>query len=95
MKLIQWWLVHRIPIEMIIRPQIEAAARTRFKIPERKWEDAKKRFPNLLPKVNQKRRRRMEYFLATGKLPLAGWTPPDPKNRSTQNVPLYASFWKH
>ena len=27
----------------------------RFKIPEWKWEDAKKRFPSLLPKVNQKR----------------------------------------
>lgn len=95
MKLIQWWLLHRIPIDMIITPQIEAAACMRFNIPEWKWEEAKKRFPNLLPKVNQKRLRRMDYVLATGKLPPQGWTPPDPKNRSTQNVPPYASFWKH
>jgi hypothetical protein len=27
------------------------------------WEEAKKRFPKLLPKVNQKRLRRMEYAL--------------------------------
>jgi hypothetical protein len=54
----------------------------RFKIPEWKWEEAKKRFPSL-PKVNQKRLRRMEYVLATGKFPLDGWTPPHPKNRST------------
>jgi hypothetical protein len=95
MKLIHWWLLHRVPIDAIITPGIEAAACMRFKIPEWKWEDAKKRFPCLLPKVNQKRLRRMEYPLATGKLPPKGWTPPDPKNRSTQNVPPYASFWKH
>jgi hypothetical protein len=95
MKLIHWWLVHRVPFDMIVTPRVEAAACVRFEIPEWKWEEAKKRFPNLLPKVNQKRLRRMEYFLAKGKLPPAGWTPPDPKNRSTQNVPPYASFWKH
>lgn len=95
MKLIQWWLLYRVPIDMIITPQLEAAACVRFKIPEWRWEEAKKRFPNLLHKVNQKRLRRIEYFLATSKLPPAGWTPPDPKNRSTQNVPPYASFWKH
>jgi hypothetical protein len=95
MKLIQWWLVHRVPIDMIITPQIEAAACVWFRIPEWKWEEAKKRFPNLLPKVNQKRLRRMEYALATGMIPPAGWTPPDPKNRSTLNVALYVQFWKH
>jgi hypothetical protein len=95
MRLIQWWLVHRVPIDEIITPEIEAAACRRFKIPVWKWEEAKKRFPNLLPKVNQKRLRRMDYVLATGKLPPQGWTPPDPKNRSTQNVPPYAAFWKH
>src|ERR1700758_4000818 len=87
MKLIQWWLVHRVPIDMIITPTVEAAACARFKIPQWKWEEAKKRFPSLLPKVNQKRLRRIEYTLATGKLPPVGWAPPDPKNRSTQNVP--------
>jgi hypothetical protein len=95
MKLIQWWLLHRVPLDMIITPDIEAAACTRFKIPEWKWEEAKKRFPNLLLKVNQKRLRRMDYILATGKFPPDGWTPPDPKNRSTQNVAPYAQFWKH
>src|ERR1700751_3704928 len=95
MRLIQWWLVHRVPIDEIITPEIEAAACRRFKIPVWKWEEAKKRFPNLLPKVNQKRLRRMDYALETGKLPPQGWTPPDPKNRSTQNVAPYASFWKH
>jgi hypothetical protein len=74
---------------MIVTPQIEAAACLRFKIPQWKWEEAKKRFPSLLPKVNQKRLRRIKYTLATGKLPPVGWTPPDPKNRSTQNVPPY------
>jgi len=49
----------------------------------------------LLLKVNQKRLRRMEYALETGTFPATGWTPPDPKNRSTQNVPAYAQFWKH
>jgi hypothetical protein len=58
-------------------------------------EEAKKRFPKLLLKVNQKRLRRMDYILATGKFPPDGWTPPDPKNRSTQNVAPYAQFWKH
>ena len=48
---------------MIITPPVEAAAGARFKIPEWKWEEAKKRFPKLLPKVNQKRLRRMEYAL--------------------------------
>jgi hypothetical protein len=95
MKLIVWWLVHRVPIDMIITPTVEAAACARFKIPEWKWEEAKKRFPSLLPKVNQKRLRRMEYALETGTFPPTGWTPPDPKNRSTQNVPPYAQFWKH
>jgi hypothetical protein len=94
MKLIQWWLVHRIPIDMIITPTVEAAACARFKVPEWKWEEAKKRFPSLLPKVNQKRLRRMEYALEAGKFPPIGWTPPDPKNRSTQNVAPYARFWK-
>jgi hypothetical protein len=55
MKLIQWWLVHRVPVDMIITPSVEAAACMRFKIPESKWEEAKKRFPSLLQKVNQKR----------------------------------------
>src|ERR1700751_873259 len=95
MRLIQWWLVHRVPIDEIITPEIEAAACRRFKIPVWKWEEGKKRFPSLLPKVNQKRLRRMDYVLETGKLPPNGWTPPDPKNRSTQNVAPYASFWKH
>jgi hypothetical protein len=72
MKLIQWWLVHRIPIDTIVTPQVEAAACMRFGIPEWKWEEAKKRFPNLLPKVNQKRLRRMEYALETGKFPPTG-----------------------
>jgi hypothetical protein len=40
--------------------QIEAAACKRLKIPERKWEEAKKRFPSLLPKVNRKQLRRMD-----------------------------------
>lgn len=26
MKLIQWWLVHRVPIDVLITPEIEAAA---------------------------------------------------------------------
>jgi hypothetical protein len=95
MKLIQWWLVHRVPIDMIITPTVEAAACARFKIPEWKWEEAKKRFPKLLQKVNQKRLRRIEYALETGTFPPAGWTPPDPKNRSTQNVAPYARYWKH
>jgi hypothetical protein len=95
MKLIQWWLVHRVPIDKIITSQVEAAACSRIKIPPAAWEEAKRRFPRLLVKVNEKRLRRMEYFLKTGTLPPAGWTPPDPKNRSTQNVPPYASFWKH
>ena len=95
MKLIQWWLLHRVPIDMIITPTVEAAACARFKVLEWKWQEAKKRFPNLLPEVNQKRLRRMEYALETGVVPPAGWTPPDPRNRSTQNVPPYASFWKH
>jgi hypothetical protein len=79
MKLVQWWLVHHVPIDMIITPEIEAAACERFKILEWKWEEAKKRFPSLLPKVNQKRLRRMEFALETGKVPPNGWTPPDPK----------------
>ena len=33
--------------------------------------------------------------LEPGTVPSAGWTPPDPKNRSTQNVSPYAHFWKH
>ena len=53
------------------------------------------RFPRLLIKVNEKRLRRIEYTLETRKLPPNGCTPPDPENRSTQNVPPYASFWKH
>jgi hypothetical protein len=60
MKLIQWWLLHRVPIDVLITPEIEAAACARFKIPPAAWEEAKKRFPNLLPKVNQKRLRRMD-----------------------------------
>jgi hypothetical protein len=55
-----------VPIDMIITPQIEAAACARFKIPEWKWEEAKKKFPHLLAKDNQKRLRRMEYALETG-----------------------------
>ena len=55
MKLIQWWLVHRVPIDVMITPEIEAAACARFKIPPAAWEEAKKRFPSLLEKVNQKR----------------------------------------
>jgi hypothetical protein len=95
MKLIQWWLVHRVPIEMIITPTVEAAASSRFKIPEWKWKVAKQRFPKLLPRVTQKRLRRMEYAIETGVFPPNGWTPPDPENRSTQNVAPYAQFWKH
>jgi hypothetical protein len=95
MKLIQWWLLHRVPIEMIITPTVEAIACARFKIPERKWKNAKQRFPKLLPKVNQKRLRRMEYALENGTFPPNGWTPPDPKNRSTQNASPYSRFWKH
>jgi hypothetical protein len=87
--------VHRVRIDVIITPEIEAAACARFKIPVAAWEEAKKRFPSLLPKVNQKRLRRIEYTLETGTLPPAGWTPPDPKNRSTQNAVPYAQFWKH
>ena len=34
MKLIQWWLVHRVPIDMIITPTVEAVACARFEIPE-------------------------------------------------------------
>jgi hypothetical protein len=95
MKLIQWWLVHRVPIDMIITAPVEAAACMRFKVPKWKWEEAKKRFPSLFQKVNQKRLRRIEYALETGKFPPDGWTPPDPKNRSTQNVAPYARFWRH
>ena len=55
MKLIQWWLVRRVPIDVMITPEIEAAACARFKISPAAWEEAKKRFPSLLEKVNQKR----------------------------------------
>jgi hypothetical protein len=71
MKLIQWWLVHRVRIAVTITPDIETATCARFKIRPAAWEKAKKRFPSLLPKVNQKRLRRVEYVLATGK-PLPG-----------------------
>jgi hypothetical protein len=89
MKLIQWWFVHRVPIDMIITPPVEAAACARFKVPGWKWEEAKKRFPSLLLKVNQKRLRRIEYALETGMVPPNDWTPPDPKNRATQNLAPY------
>ena len=79
MKLIQWWLVHRVPIDVLITPEIEATACNQFKIPLAAWEEAKKRFPSLLSEVNQKRLRRMEYFLATGNLAPNGWTPPGSK----------------
>jgi len=95
MKLIQWWLVHRVPIDAMITPDTEAAACLRFKIPPSAWEEAKKRFPRLLAKVDQKRLRRIEYAIETGKFPPAGWTPPDPKDRPTKNVAPYAQFWKH
>lgn len=95
MKLIQWWLVHRVPLDKMITAAVEAAACARFKIPEWKWEEAKQRFPKLLLKVNQKRLRRIEYALERGKFPPKGWTPPDPKNRATQNASPYARFWKH
>ena len=95
MKLIHWWLLHRVPIDVVVTPEIEAAACRRFKIPWEDWEEAKNRFQRLLPKVNQKRLRRVEYALQTGTIPPGGWTPPDPKNRSTKNVAPYASFWKH
>jgi hypothetical protein len=36
MKLIQWWLLYRVPIDVVITPEIEAAACRRFKIP---WEN--------------------------------------------------------
>jgi hypothetical protein len=61
MKLIQWWLVHRVPIDVVITPEIEAAGCRRFKIPWENWEEGKNRFPRLLPKVNEKRLRRVEY----------------------------------
>jgi hypothetical protein len=95
MKLIQWWLVHRVPIDVKITPEIEVAACERFKVPPEKWDKAKKRFPLLLPKVNRKRLRRIEYAIETGMFPPVGWTPCDPKNRSTQNVAPYMRFWKH
>jgi hypothetical protein len=53
MKLIQWWLLHRVPTDMIITPQIEATACMRFKIPEWKWEEAKKRFPMGIPELTR------------------------------------------
>ena len=71
------------------------AACARFKIPERKWKNAKQMFPKLLLKVNQKRLHRIEYARETGKSPPNGWTPPDPKNRATRNVAPYTRFWKH
>jgi hypothetical protein len=70
---------HRVPIDLIITPPVEAAACIWFKIPEWKWENAKQRFPKLLIKVNQKRLRRIEYALAVlanscGKRPVwDGW----------------------
>jgi len=86
MKLIQWWLVHRVRIDQMITPEIEAAACPGLRFLRQPGRKQKGRFPSLLPKVNQKRLRRIEYVLATGKLPPAGCTPPDPKNRSTGNV---------
>jgi hypothetical protein len=95
MKLIQWWLVHRVPIDAMITPEIEAAACRWIKIPPAAWEEVKRCFARLLAKVNHKRLRRIEYALETGKFPRKGWTPPDPKNRATQNVAPYTRFWKH
>ena len=40
-KLMQWWLVYRVSIDMIITPQIESAVCIRFKVPEWNWEEAK------------------------------------------------------
>src|ERR1700751_5581849 len=57
MKLIQWWLVHRVPIDVMITPEMETAASERLKVPRGKGEEAKTRFPSLLVKVNEKRRR--------------------------------------
>jgi hypothetical protein len=45
-------------------------------------------------RVNQKRLRRIKDAIETGTVPAAGWTPPDPKNRSTQNMTPYIRFWK-
>ena len=81
------WLAARLVVGLFCR--------WRWKFLFEAWEEAKRRFPRLLVKVNEKRLRRIEYVLATGKLPPSGWTPPDPKNRSTQNIPPYVQFWKH
>jgi hypothetical protein len=64
MKLVQWWLLHRVPIDEIITPEIEASACRRFKIPEWKWKEAKKRFPNLLLKVMK----RKAFFFQTSQI---------------------------
>jgi len=87
----RWYRTHTDALDFLL-PYYRITNSMRFKIPEWKWEEAKKRFQI---KVNQKRLRRMEYVLETGTFPPNGWTPPDPKNRSTQNAPPYASFWKH
>src|SRR5258707_15618948 len=68
-KLIQWWLGHRVPIDVLITPEIEAAACRRFYIPAAAREGRKKGCPLFLVKRNQKKAPRVEERPQTSKPP--------------------------
>lgn len=82
MRLICWFLVHRVCIRASVTPEHERNACKRVNLSLSGWEDARLRFPQLLDSVRARRARRYAFLLEHGSVPV-GWTPPDPNNLRT------------
>lgn len=93
MRLVCWFLLHRVHPETLPTEEHEREACKRFRLQWEKWTAAKLQFPGLIEKVHAKRARVLAYGRIHGKVTL-GWTPPDPADRRTANVHYGHFGWK-
>lgn len=85
-RLVCWWLVYRVDASRNLTPEDEAAACAHAKMPLERWLAVRASRPREWEKVLAKRKRRRAWLRKHGSVP-DGWTPPNPRDRRTANIP--------
>jgi hypothetical protein len=95
-RLILWWLLYRVPIDVDIQDNSlwRLHARKHLKLGKEWLRDIEARAPYHWKRMLEKRARRLEYAKAHGGYCLEGWTPPAP-GEPIRNAPIHTLALRH
>src|SRR5207248_269020 len=89
LRLVLWFLLHKIHPQVELTREHELLACEHCRMPIASLDQSKTDFPNLWERLYAKRQRRLDYLLLHRSIP-EGWTPPNPLERRSRNVPIGA-----